>query len=41
VDKKGGLRVLEMGQIATHREREGKWKKRRTNLNRMGLNSYR
>ena len=39
--EKGGLRVLEMGQTGTHREKEGRWRKRRMNQIRMALNNHR
>jgi hypothetical protein len=29
VDKEGRLKVLEMGEIGRHREKEGRWRKRK------------
>jgi len=41
VAKKGRLRILETGQRLQRKEKEGKWRKRRTTQIHVALNSHR
>ena len=41
VGKEGGLRVLEMGEIGRHEEKEGRWRKGKMDQIRVTFNSHR